>query len=176
MTDLTEAQRALLLEAATAPDDAIDTPADPKPVKLLIKRGLFISMPVAGGVSRLMLTDAGRQAVGAPADDDDQGADGGQANDSGPPPAAPVASKPAPAGRPRKPKATEPTGKLSALVEMLKRPEGASVADMMAATGWQAHSVRGAMSGSLKKAFGLTIDSTKTEAGRVYRIVTGEVA
>ena len=37
-------------------------------------------------------------------------------------------------------------------------------------TGWQAHSVRGALSGALKKKLGLIIISAKTEAGRVYRI------
>ena len=41
----------------------------------------------------------------------------------------------------------------------------------MAATGWQAHSVRGAISGSIKKALGLEVLSEKTDAGRVYRIV-----
>ncbi len=56
------------------------------------------------------------------------------------------------------------------LVALLQRPEGASVGEMMAATGWQAHSVRGAMSGALKKGLGLTIESAPNEAGRVYRI------
>jgi hypothetical protein len=42
---------------------------------------------------------------------------------------------------------------------------------MMQATGWQAHSVRGALSGALKKKLALAVISTKTEAGRVYRIV-----
>jgi hypothetical protein len=45
--------------------------------------------------------------------------------------------------------------------------------DMMAATGWQAHSVRGAMSGALKKNQGLVIESEKAAAGRVYRIIEG---
>lgn len=40
----------------------------------------------------------------------------------------------------------------------------------MAATGWQAHLVRGAMSGAIKKGLGLAITSDKTEAGRIYRI------
>ena len=40
----------------------------------------------------------------------------------------------------------------------------------MAATGWQPHSVRGAMSGALKKKLGLSILSHKTDAGRTYRI------
>ena len=41
---------------------------------------------------------------------------------------------------------------------------------MMAATGWQAHSVRGAISGAIKKKLGLDVRSEKTEGGRVYRI------
>jgi hypothetical protein len=66
----------------------------------------------------------------------------------------------------------DPKGKLGAIVALLRRPDGARIADLMAATGWQAHSVRGAMSGALKKKLGLTITSEKTEAGRIYQIVT----
>lgn len=72
--------------------------------------------------------------------------------------------------------APRPKGKLATLVELLRRPDGATIEAMTAATGWQAHSVRGAMSGSLKKAMGLTIASEKTEAGRVYRITEGAPA
>lgn len=61
--------------------------------------------------------------------------------------------------------------KLAELERLLRRPEGATVADLAAATGWQPHSVRGALSGSLKKARGLTVVSEKSDAGRVYRIV-----
>jgi len=43
----------------------------------------------------------------------------------------------------------------------------------MAATGWQAHSVRSAMSGALKKKLGLVIESEKAAGGRVYRIIDG---
>ena len=42
---------------------------------------------------------------------------------------------------------------------------------MMAATGWQAHSVRGAISGAIKKTLGFNVVSEKTEAGRTYHIV-----
>ena len=63
-----------------------------------------------------------------------------------------------------------PKGKLGALVALLSRPEGASLQAMQDATGWQAHSVRGAISGSLKKKHSLTVTSSKTEAGRIYRI------
>ncbi|HXQ17725.1 MAG TPA: DUF3489 domain-containing protein [Caulobacteraceae bacterium] len=48
-----------------------------------------------------------------------------------------------------------------------------AVEDMMAATGWQAHSVRSAMSGALKKKLGLVIESEKAAGGRVYRIIDG---
>ena len=61
--------------------------------------------------------------------------------------------------------------KMEALVALLRRPGGARIDEMMTATGWQQHSVRGAMAGALKKKRGLTIASEKTEAGRVYRIV-----
>lgn len=64
-----------------------------------------------------------------------------------------------------------PRGKLGALVVLLRRADGAHLSELMAATGWQAHSVRGAIAGSLKKKLGLIITSEKSEAGRVYRIV-----
>lgn len=71
------------------------------------------------------------------------------------------------------PAADKPKGKLASLIDLLSRPEGASLTAMTAATGWQAHSVRGAMAGSLKKGKGLTITSEKAEAGRIYKIVPG---
>lgn len=64
-----------------------------------------------------------------------------------------------------------PSGKLGQLVALLAHPDGMTIAQAIEATGWQAHSVRGAMSGALKKNRGLTVSSEKTEAGRVYRIV-----
>ncbi len=66
-----------------------------------------------------------------------------------------------------------PKGKLGVLVNLLHRPEGARIEDLIAATGWQAHSVRGAISGAVKKKLGMTVTSEKTEAGRIYRIGEG---
>ena len=63
-----------------------------------------------------------------------------------------------------------PTGKLGMVVAMLARPEGATVAQISAATDWQAHSVRGAFAGALKKKHSLTIVSQAAEGGRVYRL------
>ena len=54
---------------------------------------------------------------------------------------------------------------------MLRRPKGATIAEIVEATGWQAHTVRGAFAGALKKRLGLTLVSGKVEGrGRVYRI------
>jgi hypothetical protein len=61
--------------------------------------------------------------------------------------------------------------KQATLIEMLRAPEGATIGEIVAATGWLAHTARGAMAGALKKRLGLTITSEKEERGRVYRIV-----
>jgi hypothetical protein len=54
---------------------------------------------------------------------------------------------------------------------MLERPEGATIEQIVAATGWQPHTVRGAFAGALKKRLGLEVSSEKVESrGRVYRI------
>jgi len=62
--------------------------------------------------------------------------------------------------------------KQSKLIEMLKRPEGATIAEVVEALQWQAHTVRGAIAGALKKKLGLKVESEKVDAdrGRVYRI------
>ncbi len=57
------------------------------------------------------------------------------------------------------------------MIDLLRGPEGASIEEIVAATAWQSHTVRGAMSGALKKKLGLSITSEKVEErGRVYRI------
>ncbi len=60
--------------------------------------------------------------------------------------------------------------KQAAVIAMLRRPEGATVDAVVSATGWQPHTVRGFFSGTLKKKLGLTVDSVKTEDGRIYRL------
>lgn len=61
--------------------------------------------------------------------------------------------------------------KLAVAVGLLQRPDGASLEQMMEATGWQRHTVRGTMSGALKGRFGLDIVSNVGEDGvRMYRI------
>ena len=56
------------------------------------------------------------------------------------------------------------------LIAMLRRPEGATIAQVIEATGWQKHTVRGAISGALKKKRGLQVTSEKGENGGVHRI------
>jgi hypothetical protein len=69
------------------------------------------------------------------------------------------------------PASAGPKTKLSQLEGMLRRKEGATIAQIATTLDWQPHSVRGAISGSLKKKQGLTIESEKTEDGRhLYRI------
>lgn len=60
--------------------------------------------------------------------------------------------------------------KLSKVITALRSPKGATIPALMHLTGWQAHSVRGALSGALKKDRGFIITSEKTGAERVYRI------
>ena len=57
------------------------------------------------------------------------------------------------------------------MIALLSRPEGTTIRSLMAATGWQQHSVRGFFAGVVKKKLGLELISTKTESGRIYRIV-----
>lgn len=64
-----------------------------------------------------------------------------------------------------------PGTKLAALVVALRRPQGATNLQLMLATGWQPHSVRGAISGLLRKRLGLNVVLTRNAVGeRVYRI------
>lgn len=62
----------------------------------------------------------------------------------------------------------QPT-RLEQLEKLLMRPKGASIEEMCEATGWQSHSIRGAMAGALKKR-GHTIMSDKENGTRRYRI------
>jgi hypothetical protein len=61
--------------------------------------------------------------------------------------------------------------KQAAVIALLRRPEGATVTEIVAATGWQPHTVRGLFSGTLKKKLGLTLSSAQEQRGRVYRII-----
>lgn len=66
--------------------------------------------------------------------------------------------------------------KSATVLALLTRPEGATITAMMEATGWQQHSVRGFLAGTVKKKLGHELVSQKEDAGRVYRIVAGNAA
>jgi hypothetical protein len=63
--------------------------------------------------------------------------------------------------------------KQSVVIAMLRSPSGATVAAMMAATGWQQHSVRGFLAGVVRRKLKLKLRSMKTDGQRVYRIDHG---
>jgi hypothetical protein len=64
--------------------------------------------------------------------------------------------------------------KKARILILLNRPKGATIDDIMDATGWQAHSVRGFISGNLIKRMGLKVNSTRRSGGaRTYQIMRG---
>jgi hypothetical protein len=200
MLKLTDTQL-LILSTAGQRDGGAALPL-PKSIKLqggaanhvlknLLKKGLLDEQPAGNDAAAwreskdgqrltLVLTDAGRAAIGVAADEQRQ-----------PPPASntPRGSKRSAGSRrkaheskgPPKPKskakrtaspaALHPGSKQALLVDLLRRKGGATIAETVKATGWQPHSVRGAISGALKKKLGLAVKSEKVEGrGRVYRI------
>jgi len=61
--------------------------------------------------------------------------------------------------------------KAAKVLDLLKRPGGATAKELMKATGWQPHSVRGFLSGTVGKKLGLAVTSTKAEDGeRTYSV------
>jgi hypothetical protein len=101
-----------------------------------------------GHGTTLVATDAGLAAIGAPT--------------------TPEATE-APTPRPQR--ALRADTKQAALIAMLRAPEGATLDEIVAATGWLKHTARGAMAGAIKKRLGLTLLSEVEEGrGRVYRI------
>jgi hypothetical protein len=78
---------------------------------------------------------------------------------------------PAKSSKAAKPAAAREGSKKADVVEMMQRKGGCTLAEIMKATGWQAHTVRGFVSGTLGKKMGLTVTSTKNDQGeRTYSL------
>ncbi len=168
MSKLTKTQT-LILSRASQQDDRIALPlpdrlrggAANKVIVPLIKRGLLDEVEADirkgeptwrktgdGHGTTLVITNAGLVAIGI------------ETETPQPDPAQP------------KPKTRAGT-KQALLIEMLEAPDGATIAEIAKATNWLPHTIRGAISGALKKRLGLTITSEKiADRGRVYRIAS----
>ena len=183
--------------------------AEQKVLTGLRKRGFVRVIETPGRPQRIVITSEGMAAIGIEPDDSETGPAGADTGATAADPAAghdtparaPEGDDRATAGR-RKAKAkaakakstklkkaaahekpTPRTGtKQAQMIELLKRPDGATVEQIAAATGWQHHTIRGAISGALKKKLGLNIEATRTRevgpnktgakgSSTVYRIV-----
>ena len=186
---LTDTQM-VILSAAAGRDDGSIHPlpktlkggAVTKVTQALLRKGLIAEATrrngAAIGETNFAITAEGALAINVEpdeclhlADTGAQAADGGR--ETAPAADTPAKAKKAATGRnganaPRKAR----TGtKLALMIEMLRRPEGATVDQIVDATGWQRHSVRGAFAGAIKKKLGLAVTSEKAEGGaRVYRV------
>jgi hypothetical protein len=85
---------------------------------------------------------------------------------------AALRKQPAAAAKP----AAIPDTKHARIIAMLRKPAGATIAAIMAATDWQRHSVRGFLAGVVRKKLGLNLVSDQTDKGRVYRIKEGRAS
>jgi hypothetical protein len=210
MTKLSDTQ-AVILSAASQRDDGAILPL-PEALKIkggaldkvlgsLKTKGLIDYLGQRRGDESppLRITRAGLEAIGVEPEDEDQTDTG--ATEVGTTPAAseadPAATSAEAAGdegsaQPGEPADTLPGTaatrtpragtKQALMIELLKRPEGATVEQIAAATGWQHHTIRGAISGALKKKLGFTVEASRTRevgpnktaakgSSTVYRIV-----
>ena len=188
MTKLTDIQLVILGAACQRPNpivlplpERLKGGAAQKVVGALLARGLIAEVEAGRGdpVWReegdgkgvtLVATDAALHALGIEAPS------GPAAGHTGAPVSAeslvPAEAPQPPASQPAalRPKTREGT-KQAQLIAMLRRAEGATIAQIVEVTGWQPHTVRGALAGALKKRLGLEVASEKIEGNdRVYRI------
>jgi hypothetical protein len=86
--------------------------------------------------------------------------------------AAPTKAKPASKATSTKQTApARPGSKTARILDLLKRPGGVTLKELIKVTGWQAHTVRGFLSGTIGKKMGTPVESSKRpDGGRSYRI------
>ncbi len=186
MTKISDTQ-AIILSAAAQRDDRIALPlpeslrggAAAKVVGAMLAKGFLEEVdadtrkgePVwretgdGHGVT-LVATDAGLAAIGIETEGADAPAGANEA-----PIEEPATDTPTEAAAAPKARTPREGTKQATLIAMLRAPGGATLDEIVAATGWLSHTARGAMSGALKKKLGLTITSEKVDGrGRVYAI------
>jgi hypothetical protein len=116
------------------------------------------------GPSMLRLSASAKALLGGEAAPRENGADASA-------PSAPEAPEGAQSREPATAKQPRPGTKLDRLITLLGRPEGVSIKEASEALAWMQHSVRGAIAGSLKKKYGLSVSGRKVEGrGTVYRV------
>src|SRR5437763_1094986 len=71
---------------------------------------------------------------------------------------------------------TRADSKQARVIALLGGPNGATIATVMRATGWQPHTVRGFLAAVVRKKLALKLESEKTDGERVYRIVAGSTS
>ena len=187
MTQLSDTQALILSAAAQRPErialplpESLRGGAAAKVVGAMIAKGFLQEVDADlrkgdrmwretgdGHGTTLVATDAGLVAIGIEPDNAHT---------------APVSATDAPTDEPAPDTASEPDAALKArtpregtkqakLIAMLRAQDGATIDEITTATGWQSHTVRGAMAGALKKKLGLEVTSEKVEGrGRVYRL------
>ncbi len=146
-------------------------------LKSLIVRGLVAEQPAGpeddvwrecedGGRVTLKLTEAAFRVLNIePSEDDNRPAGSGAPAGSDIPTGSSM-----PAADPVQP---APGTKLAIILDLLRQDRGGTLDEIMAATKWQAHSIRGAISGSIRKKLGLPIETRLVDGrGRVYRLAT----
>ena len=184
MPKLTDTQSVILSRAASRPGNlAMPLPeglhgaAAQKAVNAMITRGWLEEVDANmrenkplwretgdGHGTTLIATEAGLEAIGIEPVAASAVASVRKAKPHADAEAAPTTDTP-------KPVAIRAGTKQAQIIALLQRPEGASIAEIVEATGWLAHSARGLISGGLKKKLGLQITSQKEQGrGSVYRI------
>jgi len=178
----------IILSTAAGREDGAALPL-PKSLKLrggaltstlqgLCKKGLLAEKPAAAGAAAwrkgkddrpmtLVITSAGRRAIDGGAGEGSSRRPGRRDTPAKSRRVEKTSTKPA---SDKAPAARQGT-KQALLIDLIGRKTGATIGEIVEATGWQAHSVRGAISGTLKKKLGLAVVSeTVQDRGRVYRL------
>lgn len=89
-------------------------------------------------------------------------------------PTSPIAVKKVDSPKALAPIAIKASSKQAQVIALLSNPQGAKLPELMQATGWQAHSVRGFLSGTIKKKLNLNLISQKQNGAQIYRIASGD--